>query len=78
MKFMVGLQNLNTDFVDTILANKEHIYEVYFSWGNIPNGRNLQTQSGEFTEFEMQKWQDEALRKISENGIALNLLFNAK
>ena len=34
-------------------------------------------QNGEYTEFEMQKWQDEALCKLSENSIALNLLFNA-
>lgn len=77
LKYTVGLQNKNDDFLEKIVENKEHIYEVYFSWGDIPNGRNLQTLSGEYTEFEMQKWQDEALCKLSENSIALNLLFNA-
>lgn len=74
---MVGLQNNNDFFVNTIIDNKEHIYEVYFSWGDIPNGRNLQTQSSEYTAFEMQKWQDKTLHKLSTNGISLNLLFNA-
>ena len=40
MKFMVGLQNRNDDFLQSIIQNKEHIYEVYFSWGDFPNGRN--------------------------------------
>ena len=77
MKYMVGLQNQNNSFLETIIANKESVYEVYFSWGDIPNGRNLQILSSEYTEYEMQKWQDEALRQISKNGIALNLLLNA-
>ena len=77
LKYMVGLQNQNDGFLECIIENKEHIYEVYFSWGDIPNGRSLQTQSDEYTSFEMQIWQDKALRRLSENGIALNLLFNA-
>ena len=77
MKYMVGLNNQNTTFLENIIDNKEHIYEVYFSWGNIPNGRNLQTQSEQYTEWEMQKWQDDALKKLSINNILLNLLLNA-
>lgn len=77
MKYAVGLQNQNDTFLENIIKNKEHVYEVYFSWGDIPNGRNLQIQSEEYTAWEMQKWQSEALERLSENGILLNILFNA-
>ena len=77
MKFMVGLQNRNDDFLQSIIQNKEHIYEVYFSWGNFPNGRNNQIEHEMYTSWEMQKWQIDALAKLKEHSIALNLLFNA-
>ena len=77
MKYMVGLQNKNDDFLENIIENKEHISEVYFSWGNFPNGRNNRDIAGEYTEFEMMKWQDEALSRLSRNNIPLNILFNA-
>lgn len=77
MKFMVGLQHLNTDFTDEIIKNKEHIYEVYFSWGDFANGRNSQTENDEYTSWELQKIQADALKKISDAEIPLNLLFNA-
>ena len=77
MKYMVGLQNRQDDFLESIIQNKSHIYEVYFSWGDIPNGRNIQTQSEDYTAWEMQKWQAEALEKLSANQIPLNILYNA-
>jgi len=77
MKFMVGLQNRNDDFLQSIIQNKEHIYEVYFSWGDFPNGRNNQIEHEMYTSWEMQKWQIDALAKLKEHSIALNLLFNA-
>ena len=77
MKFMVGLQNRNDSFLQSIIENKDHIYEVYFSWGDFANGRNNQIQSEEFTAWEMQKWQAEALEKLSDAKIPLNILFNA-
>lgn len=77
MKFMVGLQNRNDGFLQSIIENKEHIYEVYFSWGDFPNGRNNQIQSEEYTAWEMQKWQPEALKQLSDAEIPLNILFNA-
>ena len=39
MRFMVGLPQTGTAFVDRILENRERIYEVYFSWGDFANGR---------------------------------------
>lgn len=77
MKYMVGLQNANRDLLDCILENRQHIYEVYFSWGEFPNGRSNQLESFAYTPWQLQDMQREALKELSENGIALNLLFNA-
>lgn len=77
MKFMVGLQFLNQRFIEDIVQNKDYISEVYFSWGDFANGRNSQTESEAFTQWELQTLQVEALKKISYAGISLNLLLNA-
>ena len=77
MKYMVGLQNRRNDLLESIIENKDHIYEVYFSWGDVPNGRNIQTQNQSYTAWEMQKWQEEALEKLSFYKIPLNVLYNA-
>ena len=76
MKYAVGLQ-LKNDFIHSIIENKEHISEVYFSWGDFPNGRSSQLQSEEYTSWELQEMQIKSLEKISQKGIELNLLFNA-
>ncbi len=77
MRFMVGLPQTGTAFVDRILENRERIYEVYFSWGDFANGRNSQLLREGYTAWELQKCQVEALSRLSAAGIALNLLFNA-
>ena len=77
MKYMVGLSQKEKSFADYLIANKEHIYEVYFAWGDFANGRNSQTEQEGYTAWELQQRQNEALEKISSAGIALNLLFNA-
>ena len=77
MKYMVGLQNTNDELVRCIEANKEHIYAVYFSWGDFANGRNAQTERDGYTSWELQKWQTDALAELTEWDIPLNLLFNA-
>ena len=78
MKYTVGLQKQNTEgYLQSIIENKERIYEVYFSWGDFPNGRSNQLVHEYYTPWELQDVQREALRKLSEEGIALNLLFNA-
>lgn len=77
MKFSVGLPKDNEAFLEKIIAEKSHIHEVYFSWGDFPNGRSSQTQSEICTEWEMQKKQADALNLLSENKIPLNILFNA-
>ena len=74
MKYMVGLKNTDTELLECIKENKENIYEVYFSWGDIPNGRTSQLESGRYTPWEMQEMQRSALTELSKEGIALNLL----
>lgn len=62
--------------MEYIVENKEHIYEMYFSWGDIPNGRNSILQNAELHPWQAQAKQIEDLRYISQNGIKLNLLLN--
>lgn len=79
MKFCVGYQpedEYGDRFVEKLLPYKEHISEVYFSWGNMPSGRsNLSDEVG-FVHWEMQDILLEDLILLRENGIGLNLLFN--
>lgn len=77
MRFSVGYQvSASNSFIEYIAENKEHIYEMYFSWGDIPNGRNSMLQSTELHPWQAQEKQIEDLRFISQNGIKLNLLLN--
>lgn len=78
MKFTVGLQKQNTEeFLCSIVENKASIYEVYFSWGDFPNGRSNQLLDECYTPWELQDRQRETLRRLSAEGISLNLLLNA-
>lgn len=77
MKFTVGLQYANEAFLNCILENREHIGEVYFAWGDFPNGRSNQLQDAHFAPWELQQRQMECLQRLSQAGIKLNLLFNA-
>jgi len=77
MKYSVGLQQTNREYVDCIIDNRERIHEVYFSWGDFPNGRSSQLQKDGYTGWELQKLQVEFLERLSEAGIPLNMLFNA-
>lgn len=77
MKFMVGLPKYNPEFTGHIIANAKSIYEVYFSWGEFPNGRNNQLFDEDFTPWELIDYQRDTLRQITDAGIDLNLLLNA-
>ena len=74
---MVGLQSLNDGFLQKIIENKSRVYEVYFSWGDFPSGRSDDAFRDGLIEWEMQEWQVSAIKKLSEEGISLNLLLNA-
>ena len=69
MKFTVGLKNNDTELLECIKNNKEHISEVYFSWGSFPNGRTNQLYSDTYTSWELQDIQRSMLKELSENGI---------
>ena len=77
MKYMVGLKTTDEKLLHCIRENKEHIYEVYFSWGDFPNGRSNQLENLEYVPWELQDMQRSALQELSSEGIAFNLLFNA-
>ena len=78
MKFLVGYQQKPfSGLVEEIIKQKENIAEVYFSWGNFPNGRNSQPLQFNKTPWEAQEKQEEDIDIISQAGIPLNLLFNA-
>lgn len=77
MKFSVGYQvNTNNAFMESIAKNKEHIHEVYFSWGDIPNGRNIMLSNNELYPWQAQNKQIEDLDFLSGEGIKFNLLLN--
>ncbi len=77
MKLMPGYQLCkDTAFVDEMIAQKENIHEVYFSFGSMPNGRNDQLRHREFLPFEAERRQTEDLTRLAQAGISLNLLLN--
>lgn len=63
--------------LETICAYKEHIREVYFSWGDFPNGRTSQLHSESYTPWQLMEQRQEHLKQLSSLRIPLNLLFNA-
>lgn len=77
VKFMVGLGQTNYELLECIKEYRNHISEVYFSWGDFPNGRKSQVSNDEYTQWELMDIQREMLKELSACGIALNLLFNA-
>lgn len=77
MLFSVGYQlRADNDFIDCIIERKDKISEVYFSFGSIPNGRNTDYISNEFSPFEAEEKRRSDLNRLFENGIAFNLLLN--
>ncbi len=77
MLLMPGYQLMSDDrFINEIIAQKEHIHEVYFSFGELPNGRNNQYIHNELSRLAAQEKQIRDLSRLSEGGIALNLLLN--
>ena len=77
MKFSVGYKiEKSTSFMEYLVDKKEHIHEMYFSWGDIANGRNTISTNEDMLPWEAQAKQIEDLRYVSDNGVKLNLLLN--
>lgn len=78
MKLCVGLPKIATErFIEAILERKAQICEVYFAWGDFPNGRGSQAEDERYTPWELMDRQREVLACLSKAGIQLNLLLNA-
>lgn len=78
MKFSIGYQFVaNRSFAEAVIKYQNSIGEVYFSWGDIPNGRNTLDKFDNSTLFEMQSLLIRDLGEISKAGISLNILLNA-
>ena len=77
MKFNVGYQLTEDErLIDKIIDCRDSIGEVYFSFGDFPNGRNNQLRSEIFTPYEALEKQISDLEKLSKAGLKFNLLFN--
>ena len=78
MKFSVGYRVCpNSEYMQAIIDRKNNIEEIYFSWADFPNGRNNQLRQQNLTQWEAQQRQIEDIKLAYENGIKLNVLFNA-
>lgn len=78
MKFSVGYQmRPDPDFLSEIISKKEHIHEVYFSWGQYPNGRSAQGMQQGLTQWEAYYRQEADIAMLAAAGLSMNLLFNA-
>ncbi len=78
MKWIVGYPiKEDKTYLDTVIKHKEQISEVYFSWGELPNGRSSLSAGAGTIPFEQQRRQAKDLKRLSDEGLRLNLLFNA-
>lgn len=76
MKFMIGYQpRRDRSLLDAIEKNAAHITEVYFSWGDLPNGRGA-GGTVSFSEKELSEKMLRELKDIRKCGVDLNLLLN--
>lgn len=77
MKFTVGYPSRRNDaFISRIIERSGQISEVYFAFGDLPNGRSRQTDTDE-PSWEATTRQLADLKRISDAGIELSLLLNA-
>ncbi len=78
MKFSVGYQMLSDNaLVDKITEYKDDISEMYFSFGDFPNGRARQTERRDMSSEAVIQKQMNDLYAVASSGVSLNLLFNA-
>ena len=76
MKFNAGYQ-ISEGWIPYILENRAHIGEVYFAWGDFPNGRARMSAAVEgMHPLEIQQRQLQDLQSLHDAGIGLDLLLN--
>lgn len=77
MQFMAGYQLFPDDrLIQALLKHRERIYEVYFPWDDLPNGRSAFSARSDCMAFEAQARLVNDLKILSDAGIKLNLLLN--
>ena len=77
MKWLVGYQLTENDaFMSEILRCRDQIQEVYFSWGNMPNGRHASAAHEHLTPSQARRCMEEDLQRLSDAGLEFNLLLN--
>ncbi|MBQ9920820.1 MAG: hypothetical protein IJO52_01430 [Clostridia bacterium] len=78
LKYSVGYRIYPHDeFINRIIEYKDSIHEVYFAWGDFPNGRQGAYELSGMPSWEAQAKQIHDLSRLSEAGIRLDMLFNA-
>lgn len=78
MKFNVGYAlKKDKTFINTIIEHKDKIDEVYFSYADMPSGRNSLALNDDYSPNEIAPQQINDLKKLYDNGLNFNLLFNA-
>ena len=76
MQFSVGYQqDERARWADTILRFRQDVAEIYFPWGDLPNGRARTTQLSLSPEEYKARFQEE-IRAFAAAGIRRNLLLN--
>ena len=77
MNWLVGYQLLEKDvFLEEILKRKNNIGEIYFSYGDLPNGRHETGLHSILPKWEAKARIDEDLAVLRDNGLKFNLLLN--
>ena len=78
IKFSVGYNYSKREaLIKAIMNYKEKISELYFSFGEYPNGRNVFTEHKFFSKWDITENQIKDLKFVSKMGIVCNLLLNA-
>ena len=78
MKYIVGYPIAeNQAFLQSVIEHKESVSEVYFSFGDMPNGRSILGAGGSQTAFELGQRQMADLKHLAGEGLRFNMLFNA-
>lgn len=77
LKFSVGYQYNDASFFDTVSPYLNSIEEIYFPWTDMPSGRSMIGGYDGYFDYSLQEKLVLDLKKFRQNGVKLDLLFNA-